>query len=247
MPFFDEYICAKEDSRLKDVSTRIMKLAIYCDYSTRFKNKDGKYPCEDSEQIFSMIEKITKKYTRRKHKGNDESFEDMVDFEREVTAEIESEIMDLEQTRTELSSPFKKYNGVFIPDGSQIIYETPNENFNSEQLDLYRTNSIYLEETQNLKLTIKNNDNSQKLLSDSYDNPNIFSSLRPLSKENSQNLRNSVEKGNKFSNSNNLIENTCNLPITIPKNKNQPKESSLPSINTTQSKTSIFWSKLSQS
>jgi len=36
MPYFDDYLCAKE-SHLEDVSERIMKLAIYCDYSTRFK------------------------------------------------------------------------------------------------------------------------------------------------------------------------------------------------------------------
>ena len=58
MPYFDDYLFRKEPE-LADVSTRIMKLAIYYDYSTRFNDELKKFPCEVSENIYNMIRNIT--------------------------------------------------------------------------------------------------------------------------------------------------------------------------------------------
>ena len=59
MPYFDNYL-VKERPELAEISERIMKLAIYYDYSSRFEGKLGKIPRETSEEIHSMIKGMTK-------------------------------------------------------------------------------------------------------------------------------------------------------------------------------------------
>lgn len=79
MPYFDDYL-VKCEPDLVETSTRIMRLAIYYDYSTRFHEKLGNSPCLVSNKLFKKIEKITKKevhesFYGKNHQDSDEENE----------------------------------------------------------------------------------------------------------------------------------------------------------------------------
>ena len=149
MPYFDDYLL-KTEPELAEISKRIMKLAIYYDYSSRFYEKLGKVPNKTCESIYSMIQDIT----------NDE----ISDKDNNLLNELENEDIEknnlnyttLNETKThcissdihnvKISDKFDIKNDIFknyVPD--TII----NEDFNSEQSQNLRTRSIRPASTQN--------------------------------------------------------------------------------------------------